>query len=529
MDFFEDLFSKKKEDPRVKIPVKKDYKENLEKIKEILGGTDDVVYREFKVGQQQKMSFATIYVDGLADKDLLNENVLKSLMLLSRAADMEVHALRQKIYEVIRDGTISVSDLKEVEDINEAVDAILSGETVLILDKWEKIVVIASKKWPSRGVSEPSTETVIRGAREGFTETMRVNTALVRRRIRDPKFSIKQMQIGRRSKTDIAILYIEGIVNKPVLKMVKERLDRIDIDTVLESGYIEQLIEDEWRSPFPQIQHTQRPDVVAAAVYEGRVAIIVDNTPFALIVPTTITTLLQSPEDYYERFFVSSAVRLLRYVSLAIALLLPALYIATTSYHPGMLPTALAMYVAGSRANVPFPAFLEAFLMEGALELLREAGIRLPAPIGATIGIVGGLVLGQAAVEAGVVSPLMVIVVALTAMAAYSSPSYSFAIAFRLLRFVLMAAAAVFGLYGVVLALLMVLNHMCNLKSFGVPYLSPYAASSTTFSDFKDAFVKMHLRFMEKRPQYLHHEDEVRMKKPQTEVKKEDDVQDEPE
>lgn len=523
MDFFEELFGKKKDYPKPKEPVKKDYKENLDKIKEILGGTDDVVYREFKVGQQQKLSFATIFVDGLADKDLLNENVLKSLMLLSRSADMDVHVLRQKLYEVIKDGSISVSDLREIEDIYEGVDNILSGETLLILDQWEKMVVIATKKWPSRGVSEPSTETVIRGAREGFTETMRMNTALVRRRIRDPKFSIKQMQIGRRSKTDIAVMYIEGIVNKPVLKMVKERLDTIDIDTVMESGYIEQLIEDEWRSPFPQLQHTQRPDVVAAALYEGRVAIIVDNTPFALIAPATITALLQSPEDYYERFFIASAIRLLRYLAILIALILPALYIAVTSYHPGMLPASLALYVAGSRNNVPFPAFLEAFLMEGALELLREAGIRLPAPIGATIGIVGGLVLGQAAVEAGIVSPLMVIVVALTAMAAYASPSYSFAIAFRLLRFILMIASAVFGLYGVNLALLVILTHLCNLKSFGVPYMSPYAASSSTFNDFKDAFIRMHLQFMKQRPQFLHHEDKIRMKTQQDEVKKEDD------
>ncbi|SHI72311.1 spore germination protein [Geosporobacter subterraneus DSM 17957] len=513
MDFFKELFSKKKNNPREKIPVKKDYHENLDRIKEILAGTDDVVYREFKVGKQQKMHFATIFIDGLADKDLLNESVLKSLMLLSRMAELDLHSLREKVYEVIRDAALSVSDMREVEEINEAVDNILSGETLLIFDNWEKIVVIATKKWPSRGVTEPSTETVIRGAQEGFTETMRMNTALIRRRIRDPKLCIKQMQIGRRSKTDVAVIYIEEIVNKAVLKMVKERLDYIDIDNIMESGYIEQLIEDEWRSPFPQIQHSQRPDVVAAALYEGRVVILVDNTPFALIAPATITALLQSPEDYYERFFIASAIRLLRYFSLGTALLLPAIYIAITSYHPGMLPTSLALYVAGSRNNVPFPAFIEAFIMEGAIELLREAGIRLPAPIGATIGIVGGLVLGQAAVEAGIVSPLMVIVVALTAMAAYSTPSYSFAIAFRLLRFMLMAAAAFLGLYGVMLALLMILTHLCNLKSFGVPYLSPYAASSTTFNDFKDSFIKVSLRFMQKRPQYLHREDSTRLKK----------------
>ncbi|KXG76194.1 spore germination protein [Thermotalea metallivorans] len=511
MGFFDDLFAKKKEDPRPKIPVEKNCEKNLDKIKEILAGSDDIIYRTFFVGNEQKMKFAIVYTEGLADKNLVNEYVLKNLMVLSRMADMEVHAFRHQVYEVIKDGTLSVSDLKEIDDINLAIDMILSGETALILDEWDKLLIIASKGWPTRSVSEPSTETVIRGPSEGFTETLRVNTALIRRRIRDPKLKIHQMQIGRRSKTDVAIVYIEETVNKDVLKMVKERLDRIDIDAVLETGYIEQLIEDNWRSPFPQAQYTQRPDSVAGSLYEGRVAILVDNTPFALLVPATAITLLQSPEDYYERFFIASAIRMLRFISVAMSLVLPAIYIAITSYHPGMLPTDLALYVAGSRNNVPFPAFIEAFLMEAALELLREAGIRLPAPIGSTIGIIGGLVLGQAAVEAGVVSPLMVIVVALTAMAAYATPNYGFAISFRLLRFIMMAFAAFLGLYGVIWVLLVILIHLCNLKSFGVPYLSPFVASTTSLKDFKDIFIRLPWHFMKGRPQYLHRMDSDRL------------------
>jgi spore germination protein len=293
--------------------------------------------------------------------------------------------------------------------------------------------------------------------------------------------------------------------------MVKERIDNIDIDAIMESGYIEQLIEDSWRSPFPQMQHTQRPDVVAAALYEGRVAVVVDNTPFVLLVPATIVTLIQSAEDYYERPFITAAVRLLRLGAMIMSLVLPSLYIAVTSYHPGMLPTDLALYVAGSRANVPFPAFIEAFIMEAALELLREAGIRLPGPIGSTIGIVGGLVLGQAAVEAGIVSPLMVIVVALTAIAGYSSPSYSLAISYRLLRFVMMAFAAVLGLYGVIWVVLAILIHLCNLKSFGVPYLTPFVATETAVKDFKDVFIRVPLRYMKSRPQYLRPGDSTRL------------------
>lgn len=523
MDFFEQLFAKKKEPQRPPMPVKKDYQDNLKTIKEALVNCDDVIYREFHVGQQQNMEFAVAYAEGLVNTTLLNEYILKNLMILSRMAEMDVHVLRQKIYEIIKDGTLSVSDLKEIDDMYVAIDMLLSGDTVLILDKWDKILVIASKGWPTRGISEPSTETVIRGPSEGFSETLRVNTTLIRRRIRDPKFKIKQMQIGQRSKTDVAILFIEETVNKDVLKMVKERLDQIDIDAILESGYIEQLIEDEWRSPFPQIQHTQRPDVVCGALYEGRVAIIVDNTPFALLVPSTAVALLQSAEDYNERFFIASAIRILRFLSILVSFLLPSMYIAITSYHPGMLPTDLALYVAGSRMNVPFPAFIEAFLMEAALELLREAGIRLPGPIGATIGIVGGLVLGQAAVEAGIVSPLMVIVVALTAMAAYSSPSYSLAISFRLLRFVLMAFAGFLGLYGVILASLLLLIHLCNLKSFGVPYLSPFVGSSTTLKDFKDVFIRAPLHLMKERPQFLNRSDSDRLKQMRDDTKMEED------
>ncbi|MBF8982477.1 spore germination protein [Lutibacter sp. B2] len=510
MNFFEELFENK-EEPLKKIEVEKDYKKNLEIIKEYIGGSKDVIFREFTIGNE-KIKCGAIYTEGLANQDLVSEHILKNLMLLSRMAEIKTHTIKQKIYELLKNMTISATDISEIEDINKAIDAILSGDTVLILENHDKVLVVASKGWPMRGVGEPSTETVVRGPRDGFTETMRVNTALVRRRIRDPKFKVKQMQVGRRSKTDIAIMFIEETVNKDVLEMVKERLDKIDIDVILESGYIEQLIEDNWKSPFPQIQHTQRPDVVAAAIYEGRVAIVVDNTPFVLLAPSTAVTFLQSPEDYNERFFIGSAIRILRVISIIMALFMPGLYIAITSYHPGMLPTDLALYIAGSRMNVPFPAFIEAFIMEAALELLREAGIRLPGAIGATIGIVGGLVLGQAAVEAGIVSPLMVIIVALTAIAGYSAPNYSFAISFRLLRFMLMALAGFLGLYGIILGSIIILTHLCTLKSFGVPYLSPIVAGEMTLKDFKDVFVRAPIHMMKTRPQFLHRSDSTRLK-----------------
>lgn len=509
MNYYEKLF-KTNEDKRDKINITKNLDENVKKVKEILNNCDDIIYREFNVGKKQKLRFSTVYAEGLADKIIVNEYVLKNLMMLARMTDPDVNSIREKVYELIKDGVLSVSDLKEIEDLNKVTDNVLTGETVLLIDKWDKAIVIASKGWPMRGISEPETDTVIRGSREGFTETLRVNTALVRRRIRDPKFKIKQMQIGKRSKTDVAVLFIEGLANEDILKTLIYRLKAIDIDSILESGYIEQLIEDNWRSPFPQIQDTERPEKVAGSLYEGKIAIIVDNTPFSLIVPTTFNTLLQAAEDYNQRFLISSAIRILRYFSMLVSVLLPALYIAMLSYHPGMIPTELALYIAGNRDGVPFPAVIEAFIMEAALELLREAGIRLPGPIGATIGIVGGLVLGQAAVEAGIVSSLMVIVVAITAIAAYSIPSYSFGISFRLIRFSYMAAAAFLGLYGLMLAIIITLIHLCNLKSFGIPYLAPFNYNMS-LREFKDTFIRAPLHKMKQRPQFISKKNKNRM------------------
>lgn len=484
------------------IHISKDIDTNLKKIKEILKDCDDIVYREIAVGERQNYNFAIVYVDGLADKMLVSDYVLESLMHQARGLEPHPNGIKNNLYELVKKGNIAVTEIKEVETLNEAIDNVLAGETILLINRYQKIIIISSRGWPVRGIAEPQTETVIRGPRDGFVETLKVNTTLVRRRIRDPKLKVKNMQIGKRSKTDIAVLYIDDVTNKGLVEEVIKRLKTINIDVVLESGNIEQLIEDNWASPFPQVENTERPDAVAAALYEGRVAILIDNTPFALIVPVTISTLLQSSEDYYERWVITSLIRILRYISALMALLLPSIYIAVTAYHPGMLPTQLALYLAATREGVPFPAIIEAFIMEGTIELLREAGMRLSGPIGTTIGIVGGLVIGQAAVEAGIVSPMMVIIVALTTIASFAVPSYNIATGFRFVRFVIMIFSAILGLYGIMLALLILGSHLVRLESFGVPYMSPYVSLSETYSDLKDSLVKMPIRTMKNRPKF---------------------------
>ncbi len=502
---------KSDEDNTKKTPISNNIDENISTIKDTLKDCDDVIYREFLVGIEQKHKFAIIYTDGLTDKALVSNFVLESLMHQARELPPDIENIKKGLYELVDKGNVTITELKEAENLDEAIENVLIGETILLVDGFEKIMVVSSRGWPIRGVSEPQTETVIRGPRDGFVETGKVNTTLVRRRIRDPKLKLKYMQVGERSKTDVAVMYIEDIADKKLVDEVNKRLKNIKIDAVLESSYIEQLIEDNWLSPFPQVESTERPDSVAAALYEGRVAMIIDNTPFALIAPVTLNILMQSSEDYYDRWFIASIIRITRYVAAFFALLLPSLYIAITSYHPGMLPTQLALYVAATRMGVPFPAFIEAFIMEATIELLRESGTRISGPIGTTIGIVGGLVIGQAAVEAGIVSPLMVIIVAVTTISSFALPNYSFATGFRIVRFLVMISAAVLGLYGIMLSLVVLGAHLVSLRSFGVPFTSPYSSFSSNRYDLKDTIIKAPLRFMRKRPRFSNFGDKIRL------------------
>lgn len=496
-------------EPETSKEIDNNIEDNIKFLKDTFKDANDLVFREFNIGGPNGKKLFMCYIDGMADKLLLDEFVLNPLMLIAREVKPDFEDIKERLVDATKNSAMAVSDFKEVEKMEDALTAIMSGETALFLEDYSKVFIIATRSWPARGPSEPSAETVIRGPRDGFVETMRFNTALVRRRIRDTELKIKQVQCGKRSKTDIAILYIDDIADKGVLKEVEEKIKNINIDAILDSGYVQQFLEERHITPFPQVQTTERPDVVAAALYEGRVAILVDNSPFALIVPATLNAFFQSAEDYYSRSTIVSFVRNLRLISGFLSLIAPALYIALVAFHPAIIPASLALSIAATREGVPFPAFIEAIIMELTLEFLREAGVRLPRPIGSTIGIVGGLVIGQAAVSAGIVSPIMVIVVALTAIASFSIPNYEVAAGFRLIRFLLMLFAAVYGLYGVVLGLIATLVHLVNLKSFGVPYLSPVAPLS--INDMKDGPVmRLSWTHMKKRPEHLDPKDKIR-------------------
>lgn len=493
--------------------ISKNLDENIKKFKEVFKGSSDVIFRNIEIGNKNKVGACLICIDGLVDKNVISEYVIQVMLALGECKELDINILKSNLSEKLSKTTISINDLKEEQNFDKLVDMILIGETVLLIDGSDKALILATRGWPGRGVTEPQTETVVRGPRDGFTETMRFNTALVRRRIRDTRLKIKAMQIGRRSKTDIAILYIEDIANNELVQEVIKRIDEIDIDAVGESSILEFLIEDNYQSPFPQIESTERPDAVSASLYEGRVAIIVDNSPFVLMVPATIGTLFQSSEDYYTRWPIATLFRFIRLLAAFLTVLSPALYIAITSFHPGLIPTVLNFYLAASRVNVPFPAVIEAFLMEFTIELLRESGTRIAGPIGSTIGIVGGIIIGQAAVEAGIVSPLKIIIVAVTTISFFAMSNYEWALALRLFRFAFMILAAIFGLYGVMLGVVLLIVHFAKLESFGIPFASPYSGLGMKEGDLRDTLIKVPIQNLRTRPKFTFPKDKTRIRK----------------
>lgn len=495
------------------LKLSNDIEKNLEYLKEQFKDCDDLIYRRLEVGGEKRIKLAFVLIDGLTSKNDLSDFAIENLIAKGELDDFELEDYRNTFLDFITKEGIASAEIKEESDFEKILNLIMSGETLFLIDGIETAIIIGSRGWVMRGINESVTEAIIRGPRDGFTETLRVNTTLVRRRIKDTKFKIKMTKVGRRSQTDVAIMYIEDIVDDKLLNEVKKRISHIDIDAVVDSSILEHLIEDNYLSPFPQIENSERPDSVASSLYEGRVALIVDNSPFALIIPATLGTLLQSSEDHYNRWVETSAVRLIRIIAVLVSFLAPALYIAITAYHPGLLPTKLVYYVGASRINVPFPAVVEASLMEITMELIRQAGTRISGPIGSTIGIVGGLIIGQAAVEAGIVSNLMIIIVAITTIATFAIPSYELASALRLCKFGFIVLSGILGLYGIMLGIILLGSHLVILNSFGIPLSSPYSGLGIEEGDIKDTLVKAPIQRLWLRPGFTNPKNKQRMKR----------------
>ncbi|BFH63144.1 spore germination protein [Paenibacillus azoreducens] len=473
----------------------------IEKVAQDLGNSVDLIIKKIRCMQTHPALF--LYMEGLVDPHLLHTSVLQSLLTPGEG----VLAAEENPLEYLQENILIAAHSDIFHTYQVLYDRLLSGCGILLLENAKEGLWIDIIGGEERSVGEPKSHTVVRGPMEAFTEKLRTNTALIRRRIRDPRLWMETRQIGEVTHTNVAFMYIKGIADEGVIEELRERLDRIDIDGILEGGYIEEQIQDEIKTPFPTVYNSERPDTIAAGLLEGRIAIIVDGTPFVLLIPALFVQFFQSPEDYYERADIGTLIRLLRYLAFFIALLAPSMYIALSTFHQEMLPTNLIISIAAQREGVPFPAFIEAMLMEVTYEILREAGVRIPKTIGQAISIVGTLVIGQAAVEAGVVSAAMVIVVSITAISSYVIPENGLSIAVRILRFGLMLLAASFGLLGIWIGLMAILIHLTTIRSFGVPYMSPFGPYIAP--DIKDSLFRFPLRRMTTRPKYYSKEERL--------------------
>lgn len=511
MSFFDKFFNKKniyqdKQKQVGSIKIDKSVDNNIKEVKSALNENFDVITRKISLGGKTEQYAALAYLDGMVDKSVINLNIIRPIML-KEVDDEKFHSVGSCRY--VREFMITANDVREVDKFSDCIDYILHGSTVVFIDGSEKALVCETKGWKERGIDEPNNEAIAKGPHAGFTETMLTNVTLIRRYIKDPNLHFEPLTIGKSSRTNVIVAFIDGISDNGIVEEVKKRLRLIDIDAVIDSSYIAEFISDSPLSPFATIQTTERPDKVVANMLEGKVAIIVDGTPVVLVAPFLFMEFMQSPDDYYENSVISSGVRILRTISLFIAIFLPGFYIAVITFNQEMIPTTLALSLISGRLFVPFPPLAELLLLMVLIEILREAGIHFPGTIGQTISIVGALVVGQSAVSAGVVSPFVVIIVSATTLASYAVPSYTASYMMRFLPYPAVIISGFLGIYGFAWCIVALLIHLASLESLGVSYLAPIAPFD--IRDNKDSILRMPRWTMIYRPNYIKAENKKRM------------------
>lgn len=467
--------------------ISKDIDINTMNLKLIFNQSDDIIFREIVLNMEYKIKALICFIDGLEDKKLINESIINPLLKLHNTCQAETNKVEyENLSDIIKKQILNSSEVIQINDFNKVIHYLLRGSSALFIDGYSTVLCINVKLSETRESKAAETEGNVRGPRFGFSEVLRVNTAILRRIIQSPKLTFETLIIGNETHTDISIAYINGIADEKLIKEVKERLYKINADSVLESGYIEQLIEDHKFSPFSTVGNSEKPDKVASKLLEGRVAILCNGTPFVLTAPFLFVESLQTTDDYNMKPFMASLTRLLRLLALLISLMLPALYVALTAFHPEMFPTILLITISSSREGTPFPIIIETLLTETIFQLLRESGIRMPQAIGSAISIVGTLVIGEAAVNAGIIGAPMVIIVSLTAITSFAVPAIFDSM--LLFRFLLIILSGLFGLFGIAVGSICMLAHMCSLESFGTPYMTPLAPRKQ--NSLKDTVVR---------------------------------------
>lgn len=435
--------------------------DNIKQMKEQFSHDNTFICRMVQGRGSPALRAALFFFDGMVESSSINESIIKPISLWEEAP---------LPMDAVIDEVLHIDDCPFDPPVDKLVSAFLYGDTIVLVDGDSRPAVVNTKGFAKRGPDEPDNEKVLRGPREGFTEAFMGNLALIRRRLRTPDLCFEFSQVGSVSHTTVSVCYINGIADQTVLQAVKQRLKQIELDAVLDANYLSELMRDDRFSPFPTTGFTERPDIVAAKLLEGRIAIVVDGTPVVLTVPHILQETFQANDDYYISYLYTNLTRWLRVLGFVLTITLPAIYVALLTWHQEMIPTRLLFSIAASRQGVPFTTFTEAVGILIIFEILKEAGTRTPETIGQALSIVGGLVLGQAAVDARFASAPMVIVIAFSGVTALIVPKLRTAA--LLLRFFLLICAAILGLYGVLLGLACILAHVCRLTSFGIPYLT---------------------------------------------------------
>lgn len=460
--------------------------DNLKELNASFKDCPDIIIKEVRLKDMRKGCF--IFIKGFVDTDLLQRDFIRPLLEIDYGVVTKYN---------ITDSIPSLNTSLCYE-VNNTVTSVLEGKTVFLADGINFAIVCDLMKTEKRAISEPDGEKNVRSPHDGFIESLDTNTIILRKKIKNSNLKFKHIVLGNITNQHLKVAYIEGIANPELINILYNKVSEINTDGILSAGQIEQYITDNKYSPFPQYIATERPDKVVAALLEGRIAVMIDGTPFVLIAPVSIFSFFQAGDDFSSNWIIGTFMRLIRIIGIIIALTLPALYVSVTSFQYYLVPLNMLVQLAQSRVKVAFPPIVEALLMETTIEMLREASIRLPSFIGATIGVVGGIIIGQAAVNAGIVSNVFVITVGITAIASYVLPSYEFGLTIRLLRFAFILISAFFGIVGLSAGISIMVIHLLALESLGQPYLMPLFPLK--LNDIKDTIVRMPVQFMKTRP-----------------------------
>lgn len=472
-----------------------------------IGDKNKVVVKKFYLGKSTNMQGAVIYINGIVNKEIVDRDIIKPLM-----TEVQENILEHKDpCTYLCEKYIYASDVNIEININKAISAIREGKTALIIDEIPDFILIDTTSFLTKGTTEPMNEATIRGSKEGFVQNIKINLGIIKRHIKDKNLSTEMFVVGNRTQTNLAMVYIEDIVDKDILKQIKKRINSINIDSVQGAGIVEQLIEDHPYTLFPQVLNTENTDRVVGNILEGKIAIIIEGTPFVSILPVTTTAFLQAPEDYFQRTLLSTFIRLLRILAIVMVITLPSIYLILIRFNSELIPIKLIIPIIQSRKGIPLPPLLEIISMEIVLEFLREGGLRLPSKIGQTISVVGGFIIGDAAIRARIVSPTTLVIVGAAAIATFVIPNYEMSLSVRLLRFPMLILSNLFGILGFTAGIYLLIVHLYSLESFGIPYFVLNKSK-----DHKDILIRAPIWKMNKRPESIPNNNPIR----QTDFKK---------